>query len=234
MHRQPPPPHLQLPPTTRTARSPGMSRQAFITTFARRICRGCIDFEPARFRCPPEVVVTLAGVIQQFLLQLRSSNAHPIPGTIPDSSHPLLLNRILTRFALAASASHARAKSSDEQLRIYYPGRLPKTMPLQKLTTTWIESGAVRWTHKGRLAFNLRPPQPALAPQLTHPPPHTPAQYLITPSAQARITHRGHPLSTNALLATSARPPPPSFKHRLDLPSNSATASYQIHAAVTG
>ncbi len=29
-------------------------------------------------------------------------------------------------------------------------------MPLQKWTTIWIESGAVHWTHKGRLAFSLR------------------------------------------------------------------------------
>ena len=36
------------------------------------------------------------------------------------------------------------------------------------------------------------------------------------------------PSSTNALLAKSARPPPPSFQHFLDLPSNSATACYHI------
>jgi hypothetical protein len=91
------------------------------------------------------------------------------------------------------------------------------------------QHGAVHWTHKGRLAFNLRPPQPSLAPQPTHPLPRTPAPYLITPSAQARITLCGHLLPTKALVATSA-PPPPSFQHRLDLPSNSATACYHIHA----
>ena len=97
----------------------GMPRQVFITTFARRICHGCIDFEPAHFHCPPEVVVTLTGAIQQCLLQRRNSNAHPIPGNPPESSHILLLDRIHTRFALAASASHAKAMSSDKRLRIY-------------------------------------------------------------------------------------------------------------------
>ena len=150
-----------------------MPTQTFLQTFARRIIFGCIDFEPAQFRCPPEVVVTLAAAVQQCTLKRRDSNAHPtILGSPPESSPSTLLNNIIARFSLAASSTYIKAKQENDRHQIFYPDRPSKEIPIEKLTKIWVESGAVRITNNGRL-YSILIPTPNI-PTLHHMPPPNP------------------------------------------------------------
>lgn len=111
----------------------GMDNQTFISTFTPRIIFGCTEFEPKQFHCPPEVVVTLTGAIQQRLFERRNNNARQmLNGTPPEASPTRLLSQILSQFALAAESSHAKAIQNENRHQIYYPDRQAKETPIDK------------------------------------------------------------------------------------------------------